>query len=240
MHTTVRGLLAAPLTALALLAGACTDRAPIRDAGLVAGAQAAPAASPAAPASDERSPRQVVLQGSDLTGVGYDKGSATAPVVIVDFSDFGCPYCGKHAQETLPALEQEFIATGKVFYKYVPFVMGMFPNGDLAARAAECAADQGKFWPMHDRLYAAQRDWKRSRAPAPLFHGYATELGLDGARFAACHADARTEGRTQQANDRARRLGVRATPTFFVNGESVEGALPLDVFQRVLREMTAQ
>ncbi|MHB8839651.1 MAG: DsbA family protein, partial [Gemmatimonadaceae bacterium] len=126
-----------------------------RDVSLV-GATAAGAGAGRASA-----PRRVVIGGVDLTGIGYDTGSPGAPIVMVDFSDFGCPFCGRHALETQPALEREFVATGKVFYKYVPFVMGMFPNGDVAARAAECAAEQGKLWEMHDALYADHSAWKR-------------------------------------------------------------------------------
>ena len=247
MSRSLRNLMIAPLTAAALLAcapDASTDR---RDAGAVADAQAAPApalSSPtnvaAAPPSAERSARRVVLNGIDLTGIGYDKGSPTAPIVMVDFSDFGCPYCGSHARQTLPELEREFIATGKVFYKYVPLVMGSFPNGDTAARASECAAEEGKFWPMHDRLYAGQQEWRKNGAPTPVYQRYAQELGLDPTRFAACLADARTEARTQQATAVAQRLGIRATPTFAVDGEGIEGALPLDVFQKLLREKTGR
>lgn len=183
-----------------------------------------------------QAPRRVVLHGIDLTGIGYDEGAADAPVVIVNFSDFGCPYCGSHARQTLPALEREFIATGKVFYKYVPLVMGSFPHGDTAARAAECAAEEGKFWPMHDRLFAGQQEWRKNGAPTPIYERYAQELGLDPMRYAACLADGRTEARTQRATEGATRLGIRATPTFAIDGEGIEGALPLDAFQKILRE----
>ncbi|MGZ8471667.1 MAG: DsbA family protein [Gemmatirosa sp.] len=247
MTRLLRGLPVAPLTAAALLACAPDASGGRPDAGVVADAQAAPAqavslptnAAAAAP-SAERSARRVVLNGIDLTGVGYDKGSPTAPIVMVDFSDFGCPYCGSHARQTLPELEREFIATGKVFYKYVPLVMGSFPNGDTAARAAECAAEEGKFWPMHDRLYAGQQEWRKNDTPTPVYQRYAQELGLDPPRFAACLADGRTETRTQQASAVAQRLGIRATPTFAIDGEGIEGALPLDVFQKLLREKVAR
>ena len=247
MSRSFRDLTVAFLAGGALLAcspDASSDRA---QGGLVANAEAAPAdASPTlgptlpTPPSAERSARRVVVGGVDLTGIGYDKGSPTAPVVMVDFSDFGCPFCGSHARQTLPALEREFIATGKVFYKYVPLVMGGFPNGDTAARAAECAAEEGKFWPMHDRLYAGQQEWRKNGAPTPVYERYAKELGLDAVRFAACLSDARTEPRTRRATDAATRLGIRATPTFAIDGQGIEGALPLDVFQKVLRERLAR
>lgn len=180
--------------------------------------------------------RSVTVDGVDLTGVGYELGNPKASVVIVNFSDFGCPFCGSFARETQPSLDREFIRTGKVFFKYVPFVMGMFPNGDVAARAAECAAEQGKFWAMHDSLYASQKEWKRSSAPADVFQRYASGLGINPARFAGCYADRHTDGRTAMATNRADRLRIRATPTFYVNGQMIEGALPLTDFRRLVNE----
>ena len=224
---------ASGLAALLTLAAACgVSDSPASKAGADAPPRAAAAAS--VPRRPESSPRRVMVGDLDLTGVGYDKGSPTATVVMVDFSDFGCGYCARHALETLPELHREFIATGKVFYKYVPFVIGMFPNGDKAARTAECAAEQGRFWAMHDRLYEIQRSWKTGADPRELFRAEAATLGLAAPRWAGCYDEARTDERTRRASAYAERLGVRATPTFFLNGRKIEGALPLEVFREVL------
>lgn len=214
------------------------------------GEVAAPATAPAAPETpgpaaaaliaSQRSARRVVVAGVDLTGVGYDRGSATAPVVVVNFSDFGCPFCGSFARETEPVLEREYVQTGKVFVKYVPFVMGMFPNGQQAALASECAADQGKFWAMHDRLYANQREWKTARTPMPVFQRYASAVGLDESRFTTCYAGEGQHPRTRQANAAADALGIRVTPSFVVNGRPVEGALPLPQFRQLLDAAVTQ
>lgn len=187
----------------------------------------APARATARPA------RRVTVGGLDLTGVGYDVGARAAPVVVVDFSDFGCPYCGQFARETYPVLEREYVRTGKVFYKHVPFVAG-FPNGQHAARAAECAADQGKFWPMHDSLYAHQEEWRKTREPADLFERDAAAVGVDRARFDACYASQAVHPRTRRASETANTVGVRVTPSFIVNGRPVEGALPAAEFRRVI------
>lgn len=207
----------------------------------MAGAAVSTAPSPGAhtettPAAQPSTPRRVVVNGIDLSGIGYDVGNPKAPVVLVNFSDFGCSFCGTFARETYPTLAKEFVQTGKVFFKYVPFVMGMFPNAPEATRAAECAAEQGKFWPMHDRLYATQRTWKRSRASHALFQQEAMALDLDPARFSACYIGLRTDTRTGAASSRAKRLGIRTTPSFFINGQLVEGALPLDQFWLLLTE----
>lgn len=182
----------------------------------------------------ERSARRVVVEGVDLTGVGYDRGSDSAPVVLVNFSDFGCPFCAGFARETEPAIDREFIRTGKVFFKYVPFVMGTFPNGQQAARAAECAADQGRFWAMHDQLYRRQREWKNTIDAASVFRRIEQELGLDVGKAAACYKANHLHPRSARATEAADRLGVRVTPSFVLNGKAIEGALPLPQFRELI------
>lgn len=197
----------------------------------------AKAASPAAitgAAAPRSAPRRQMIADLDVTDLGYDVGNRNAPVVVINFSDFGCPYCGQFTHETYPTLEREYVRTGKVLFKYVPFVAGMFPNGEQAARAAECAADQGRFWEMHDRLYAQQAEWKRTREPLALLQGYAATLGLDRAAFDGCYAAQRVHPRTRRANEIASEIGVRVTPSFLVNDRPVEGALPLAQFRRII------
>ncbi len=170
----------------------------------------------------------------DLTGIGYDRGSPTAPVVIIDFSDFACPYCGEFSLKTYPALEEEYVRTGKVFFKYVPFIMGSFPNSREATRAAECAADQDRFWPMLDRVYGAQREWKQSRNPVDILNALAVAEGLDTTRFGICYRSGSTDARTARATGAADDVGVRVTPSFIINGHPVVGALPLAEFRKVI------
>lgn len=122
------------------------ERAPSREETAVGVGPAVPAPQPRDSGSDKRVAtaavrRRIVISGVDLTRVGYDRGRADAPIVVVNFSDFGCPFCGQFERETLPALHREFVETRKVCFKDIPFVMGMFPNGNEAALAAECAAD---------------------------------------------------------------------------------------------------
>lgn len=240
-----------PALLVALLAACEPAATPSADAASPAGAatglpatSAAPAAAVVAESGADGSPAHVELHGVDLTGVGHDLGDPRAPIVMVEFSDFGCPYCAQHATQTLPSLEREYIDTGKLFYKHVPFVMGMFPNGDRAARAAECAGEQDRFWPMHDSVYAHQGDWKRGNDPDAVLGRLARQVVPDGARWDACYDADRRGARTAAASERAARLGVRATPTFFIDGQLVEGALPLDVMRQgldaLLRERTSR
>ena len=184
---------------------------------------------------DPREP--LVTDTIDLRTIGYTRGAEDAPVVVYEFSDFGCPYCSIFAKRSYPELHAEFVDTGLVRWTYVPFVMGMFPNGAEAARTAECAAEQDNFWEMHDRLYDNPNEWKGSNDPYAVFQSYADGLGLDANQFASCYQEDRQGARTEINNRAAAALRVRATPSFFINGRLVEGALPLGQFRRVLEMM---
>jgi len=194
----------------------------------VAPRQAIPAAQPSA------GPRTVVIHGIDFTGIGHDRGNPAAKVVVVDLSDFGCPYCGQFARETYPAIERDYVATGKVFFKYVPFIAGSFPHAREATRAAECAADQHRFWEMFDRIYATQAEWRRGSNADADMAALAGPAGLNAQQFAACYAEGRTDARIARATGIANDIGVRVTPSFLVNDRPVQGALPLADFRRVI------
>jgi protein-disulfide isomerase len=191
-----------------------------------------------APAPTRAEARGALLEALSPASPGYDRGSTRAAVTVIEFADFGCRYCARFAEETYPSLADEFVKPGTVRWKVVPFVLGMFPNGDEAARAADCAGNQGAaaFGRMHDRLFARADEWKRASDPAALFRTYAVAVGLDANRFAACYAGQETDARIRAANSLADRLGVRATPTFFIDGARVEGALPAAQFRAVLLE----
>ena len=193
-----------------------------------------PSASPPKAVPVKRVPRRVVIGGVDLTGLGYDQGDPLAPVVIVDFSDFACPYCAEFSLETYPAIAREFVSTGKVLFKYMPFVAGSFRHAREATRAVECAAEQGRFWEMLDRVYAAQREWKTASDAVPVLAREAAAAGLDTARAAACYASGRTDARTARLTNVANDIGVRVTPSFLVNDRPVQGALPLADFRKVI------
>jgi protein-disulfide isomerase len=173
-------------------------------------------------------------------GVGYPRGDARAPLQVIEFSDFGCAYCAQFATQTFPELERNFIATGQVRWTFVPFRLVGFPNADAAAEAAECAGEQQAFWPMHDRLFADRDRWSDLPGSADPWLAYARALGLDTARFTRCTQSREMRGRIHRNTSIARVMGARATPTFFVNGRRVEGALPAARFRDLLlRELAA-
>lgn len=180
-----------------------------------------PAARAEPPTFDHDVTYRVPLDGAPM------RGPANALVTIVEFSDFGCAYCGR-AQATLAELERLYPAELRLVHRHNPLDP---EEGTLAAEASLAAGAQGLFWPMHDRIFAAGGVVTRTE-----LEGFALELGLDLARFRR-DLDAR---RFLQAVQRdaalATRLGIRSTPMFFVNGRPIKGALPLGVFTRVIEE----
>lgn len=172
-------------------------------------------------------PRQEI----ELTAADRSKGPADAPVVIVEFSDFECPYC-QQATATMDALLERY--PDEIRFIYKDFPLPNHPNAFKAAEAGHCAHEQGQFWPFHDKLFAAQ-----DALDVESLKAYADELGLDADAFGACLDDARHAQSVNADMDAGRRLGASSTPTLFINGRPVLGALPLDVFDEIVREELA-
>ena len=178
----------------------------------------------------------------DLDSLGYPRGEPGAPVEIVEFGDFGCSACAEFATQTWTDFHREFIETGIVAWRFVPFVLGSFRNSQAAATAAVCVADLAPeaFWSMHDVLYERQDDWKRRRRPKGELQGLAEEVGVDGDAFEDCYDGSSAKERIDRNDDAAKALGVRATPTFFVNGRPVMGALTLSEWRMLIETVRAE
>ena len=172
-------------------------------------------------------PRQAI----ELSAADRSKGPADAPVVIVEFSDFECPYC-QQATATMDALLERY--PDEIRFVYKDFPLPNHPNAFKAAEAGHCAHEQGQFWPFHDRLFAAQ-----DALDVESLKAHADELGLDADAFGACLDDARHAVSVNDEMDAGRRLGASSTPTLFINGRPVFGALPLDFFDEIVREELA-
>lgn len=166
---------------------------------------------------------------------GYQLGASDAPVVVVEFSDFGCPYCGQFALGTFPELHAEYIDAGLVRWRYVPVSFG-FADGALMGAAAECAgrlAGDDGFWRAHDLLYRHQTALRGNDAFERMM-GWLAEAGFDPARIDACIREPDTAGTLDANNRLAEEWLVRGTPTFLVNGAPMSGALPTEFFRKVL------
>lgn len=169
-----------------------------------------------------------------LDGYGFEKGKPSAPVWIVELADFGCGYCAKFASETMPALDSAFTTPGKVYWRFVPFVLGMFPNAQEAAEGSVCAAEQGRFWQMHDKLYARRKEWMGSKNAKVLVARIAASAGVEPSAYSKCLKSGTATATVARNNALAKSMYVRGTPTFVINGELVQGALPREVFVKGL------
>jgi protein-disulfide isomerase len=203
------------------------------------------------PASDIISVEQNLRPNATANSMG----DLNAPIQMVEFGDFQCPFCERHHVETEPFLVSEYIETGKLHFTYRSagnWVSEFSGTGNTesqdAAQAAYCAADQNNFWEMHDALFLNNRDVENqgSFSPRNLIN-IAESIELDMAEFQNCFDNEKYAERVQQDFDEALSLGVQGTPTFFVtyelNGETqtviIEGAQPYQAFQQVLDQILA-
>ncbi len=157
------------------------------------------------------------------------RGDAAAPVTIVEFSDFHCPFC-RTVQPTLLQLLDRYKGKVKVVYRDLP-LDSLHPNARRASEAARCAGEQSKFWEYHDLLYAGGTDVSDA-----TLSGHAAKIGLDAPAFTACLASGKFRSGIQKDIEEAGKLGLQATPAFFVNGRLVSGAQPLEAFVQLIDE----
>ena len=162
-------------------------------------------------------------------------GSPDAPMTMYIISDFECPFCGDFARRIFPALQREYVASGKMKVIYVNMPLSnIHPNAEPAAEAAMCAASQNRFWPMHDLLFKYQDKWVDLRDPTPFFAGLADSIGANGAALAECLRTGAMRALVHADYEGAIRSGAKATPSFYVEGGIIEGDQPLAVFQPIL------
>lgn len=171
-------------------------------------------------------------------GEGKTLGAADAPVVIEEYSDFQCPFCQRFAVETLPLIEANYVATGKVKFVFNDFAF-IGEESIRAAEAVECAGAQGQAWHFMDTLWANQRGENAGAMADPYLKAFAEGMGLDTLKFNQC-LDARTyRSLVLKETQTGRGRGVSSTPSFFINGKFVAGALPYPDFQKEIEAALA-
>ncbi|MEM7332078.1 MAG: DsbA family protein, partial [Chloroflexota bacterium] len=164
-------------------------------------------------------------------------GSDDAPITIVEYTDFQCPFCARHLTDTYPLLLENYIETGIVRYVYKDFpLQSIHPQATIAAEAARCAGDQGAWLDMHEILFANQREWSIAD-PTPVFVGYAEGLGLDTAVFQSCVDSRQYQAAVEADLQEGSSFGVTGTPTFFFNGLLLAGAQPYEVFEQAIGQL---
>jgi protein-disulfide isomerase len=158
-------------------------------------------------------------------------GPADAPITIVEFTDYQCPYC-QAAQQYVDRVMETY--KGQVRLVYQEFPLDFHPQAKPAGRAARCAGEQGKFWEMHLSLLRKPGTYDEAD-----LQSRAIALGLDAKAFGACTASDKYDSVIQKAVDNGRSVGVSGTPTFFLNGRSFSGAQPFEIFERMIEEELA-
>lgn len=157
-------------------------------------------------------------------------GNKNAPITIIEFSDYECPFCARFHTETFGQIKSKYIDTGKVKFIYRDFPLSFHQNAQKAAEASECADDQGKFWQMHEKLFT-----DGVAGGVATFKQYAQQIGLDMAKFNTCLDSGKTAGEISADTSDGSAAGVSGTPGFFINGQKLVGAQPFSVFDQAIQ-----
>ncbi|MFQ5781848.1 MAG: thioredoxin domain-containing protein [Nitrosopumilus sp.] len=188
------------------------------------------------PTEQVRSPVKISTDNDPIIG------NPDAPITIIEFSDFQCPFCARFYVQTLPLIIEEYIDQGKVKLVFRDFpIQSIHPNALPASVAAECANDQGKFREMHDMLFDNQNQWNKQETinALSLFSQYATEIQLEQETFDSCLASGKHIEEIRKDLEDGRDYGVSGTPGFFVGNDQVgfielKGAQPFESFKKVI------
>ena len=183
-------------------------------------------AAKAVPPSRGSGPQPDKVYSLNIEGAP-DKGESSAPITIVEMSDFECPFCAK-VQPTLAKVREVYKDNVRMVWKHLP-LEDLHPSALSAATASEAANKQGKFWEYHDKLFANQRKFSSEQ-----LRQYASEIGLNMSKFDADMADPATKKRITDDAAEANSLGVTGTPGFFINGRFLNGAQPFEAFSAAI------
>lgn len=220
-------VLVAVLAALTLTSRADTSGGQASSSGQ---AQAAPSAgSSQAPSPDEARRKP---------GDPYAKGRVDAPVVMVMWSEFQCPFCGRFARESEPTLVKQFVDTGVLRIEWRDFPY-LGPDSQTAAIAGRAAAAQDKFWAFHDAVYAMEHRVNKGDLDAAHLRDYAVKAGLDMGAYDADMQAKKGAAQVQTELSHGEALGVTGTPAFLINGQPVLGAQPTQVFVSMIEQAAA-
>ncbi len=190
------------------------------------------AALPETPPEDPEARRQALMDAL-IAQTKHFRGDPNAPVTILEFSDFQCPYCGRFFSQVEPQIAKQYIESGKVRFGYLHFAF-LGQESLWAAEASECAADQDAFWEYHDKLFNSQNGENRGAFNKENLKQFAADLGLDTKTFNQCLDGGKYTQYVQSQVNIGRQIGVQSTPTFLINGQAVIGAQPFEAFQQAI------
>lgn len=174
-------------------------------------------------------------QATGVPAQGNVLGDPNAPVLIIEYSDFQCPFCRRFALETERLILEDYIKTGKARLEYRHYAF-LGPESQAAAEAAECANEQGKFWPYHNILFQRQGAENSGAFSRQNLIAFAQEVGLDVGSFTSCLDSRKYRQKVISQTEEGKALGVRGTPTFFIGDIVIRGAQPYDVFRQTIEQ----
>lgn len=187
----------------------------------------------------QSAPKPIVLSAAAVLpkSEGYLLGDPNAKITIMEFADFECPQCGNFSAITEPDVRKNIIEKGLANMRFYDFPLtDLHPNTLFASLAASCAADQGKFWEMHDLLLAGQSDWEglAHKNPVPVFEGYVKQIGIDAAKYKQCFESRENITRIQAHQKTGEDLKVNSTPSFVIGGTMYPGNMAYDRIKQIV------
>ena len=192
------------------------------------------ATKPSAPTPSAPSP-----QPEEFADVSVDDdpfiGDENAKIIVIEFSDFQCPFCKRAAETSVKDLRTQYVDTGKIKFVFVDYPLGFHPEAQKAAEASECAHEQGKFWEYHDKIFENQQSLSVANEKQ-----WAKDLGLDSAKFDNCLDSGKYAEEVKKDAADGAKAGVSGTPTFFINGRKIVGAVPFQQLQTVIEQELAK
>jgi protein-disulfide isomerase len=232
---------ATPLIGLAMLALGLAAGYWLRSGGALPFLPAAPVAAAEAtakPAGDGSAARQAFMN-TLVSQTRHFQGDPNAPVTMIEFADFQCPYCGRHASGTQRLIDSQYVQAGQVRFGY--WHMAFLGDESVwSAAASECANDQNAFWKYHDKLFASQSGENQGAFSKDNLKKFAAELGLNTQTFGDCVDSAKYEAQVQADTEAARQIGWSSTPSFVINGQGLVGAQDFNVFQQAIERALTQ
>ncbi len=187
-------------------------------------------------------PEEMVLGAEEVAkiseGGAVVKGKEDAPLTIVEFSEYQCPFCARYVEDAYLQIWEEY--GDQIRYIFRDFPLSFHQHAQTMAEGARCAGDQDQYWEMHDLLFEKNAEWSVEEDVSTLLAGYTSQLGLDVKEFNNCLDSGKYTQAVKDDFALGQSVGVSGTPTFFINGQQLIGAQPFEAFKTIIEEALNQ